>query len=102
MTTMSGVFLVLILSVTLACGGSKVTSDDLGGNWSLTVEEVELFCAEDAVWLKAEDRFYALNGWAQVYLPEKRPWIEPLYNVSDIQRSGRSVGPLIERALNLC
>jgi len=105
-----------VLLVMAGCGDpAKVSAEEFGDAWPLTVDRATLHCSGgSAVWMSAGGRNYALNGTAMTYLTMRAPnlilsdlemiWrVDPKYNIQGAQGTVRvSISPLIERGLTLC
>ena len=88
-----------VVAALSACGAStpqgSMKAADLGSEWPLTVDRINLDCSRGAVYFNASGVYYTLNGTAKAAHPD---W----QNVAAVQKPGMSVAPLIERGLKLC
>ena len=101
------VITLVILALSVACGGSpvKVSADEYGAAWPLTVDKAVLHCTGDeqiqVVWMSAEENYYALTGFSQTYLNRHHPNLQ-LRPLSMVHRVGKDIGVLIQRAREAC
>ena len=98
--------LVFVGVLAAACSSSgKVSADDYGAAWPLTVDKAVLHCIGDGqvavVWMSAGAQFYPLTGFSKTYLNKHHPNLI-LRDLSQVHISGRSVSPLIRQAQELC
>lgn len=89
----------------LGCSHKRITADEYGDLWPLTVDEAKLYCRHSAVWIKVNRRKYGLNGLSHGLL---RRHGYTLYELEDIWRPNPeieglkvSIGPLISDGLRL-
>ena len=69
-----------------------VRADQVGDAWPLTVPEVELFWAADAIFVRANGHLYRVNGWAASYL---KGIGEEVLDIRDIQRAHPEIPELL-------
>ena len=83
------------------------------GGWPFTVDEANLFCEDNAIWVETGGTLYPLNGTAKSLLPRLRPgaridalpiiWRDdPRFDSNDFQSIKINIGPMIEKGLRLC
>ena len=54
----------------IGVNSKKVTANEYGDDWPLTVAEAKLCCKHGAVWVEVERKKYRLNGWAEPLLKQ--------------------------------
>lgn len=106
--TLRSVVLLGLALVALSCGSDDdagvVTARDLGADWPLTVDSATLACdgsdgMGDAT-ATVNGKTYALNGLAK---GAGLPPIDEIWKADpDLPGLKKSIGPLIDRALELC
>ena len=69
-----------------------VRADQVGDAWPLTVPEVELFWAADAIFVRASGHLYRVNGWATSYL---KGIGEEVLDIRDIQQAHPEIPELL-------
>ena len=89
----------------IGCPHKRITADEYGDLWPLTVDEAKLYCRHSAVWIKVNRRKYGLNGLSYGLL---RRHGYTVYELEDIWRPNPeieglkvSIGPLISDGLRL-
>ena len=122
----------IILFSVVACGTANsktIRQSDYGDKWPLTVSEATLLCKGGlGVYIYVNERYYPVNGSAEIQWIIDRYIGEPLYNLEDIwavdekmmenvrkayEYTGEvmppdepliriSIGPLINDGLKLC
>ena len=85
----------------------EITASDYGASWPLTVSKATLYCEQPgAVWIKAGDLNYPVNGTSKSYLPKKYPEMKlrGLESIWKLDHPGprKNIGPLIDDGLALC
>jgi hypothetical protein len=87
-------------------GEFRMTREEYGAEWPLTVDEADVSCREDAVYLRANGVLYAVDGIALKHRTKT--------GAKDLRASGlwaadpsldgfkKSLGPMIDKGLSLC
>ncbi|WPD17984.1 DUF2511 domain-containing protein [Thermaerobacter composti] len=79
--------------------GTRISAEDLGEEWPLTVDSGYLRCDQQAVIFHHDGVDYAVNGTAK---SRGLPPIDPIWADGDIAGTKKDIGPLIQRGLTLC
>ena len=105
--------LILVLGI-IACSEPKerrtsktVSRADYGAEWPLTIQKAELYCYEDAVWIEADGKKYAVNGWAESLMSGNFGYqfaeLRSIWRDNPENRRLKiSIGVLIDDGMDLC
>lgn len=89
----------------LGCVSRKITAEEYGDRWPLTVERAKLCCRHSAVWVKVNRKRYGVNGMSYGLLERYGFRVHQLEEIwrpnPAIEGSRVSIGPLIEDGLKL-
>lgn len=81
--------------------GMRVSADDYGDDWPLTVSSGTLDCQREAVTFTTQGTTYAVNGMAESH--DLGVDIEPIWaDNPEIPGTKKNIGPLIDDGLELC
>ena len=89
----------------LGCPHKRITADEYGDLWPLTVDEAKLYCRHSAVWIKVNRRKYGINGLSCSLLRRHGYTVYKLEEIwrpsPEIEGLKASIGPLIDDGLKL-
>ena len=89
----------------LGCPSKRITAEEYGNRWPLTVDEARLYCRHNAVWLKVNRRKYSLNGLSYSLLRRHGCTVHELEDIwrpnPESEGLRVNIGPLIDDGLKL-
>lgn len=102
-----------MLVLLYSCGpdGKKITKQEYGEKWPLTVNEGYISCHNSAIVFECNDKLYPVNGTAKSrydtnskYNDISEIWAydDELNRLDGIQKYKKDITPIIEAGLKIC
>ena len=93
------------LQFILGCTSRKITAEEYGDRWPLSVEKAKLCCRHSVVWVKVNRTKYGVNGTSYSLLRRHGFTVHQIEQIwrphPEIEGLRVNIGPLIEDGLNL-